>query len=167
MNINRFAFLLSILIFSSSIASAGWFGGPKTYDECIIESMKGVTSDVAASAIRRSCRKKFPIKSTAPKTIELPRSVLEKIDANAHFSDRYFGGRIFNGSDWHISTLKISIKDHTSGKTREYTTKAENMEDYNFAPLAPNKAGWFSIVPYNFPKNFVWGIVGGEGYKDD
>lgn len=167
MNNSRFAVLLLMLVFSASFANAGWYGGPKTYDECIIESMKGVTSDVAAREIRRSCRKKFPIKSTAPKTIELPRSVLDKIDAKAHFKDGYFGGKIFNGSDWHISTLKIAIKDNTSGKTREYTTKAKNIEDYNFAPLAPNKAGWFSFVPYNFPKNFVWGIVGGDGYKDD
>ena len=34
--------------------------GPDSYDECILESMKGVTSDVAARIIMLSCRNKFP-----------------------------------------------------------------------------------------------------------
>ena len=38
--------------------------GPDNYDECILESMKGVTSDVAARLIHRSCRNKFPKEST-------------------------------------------------------------------------------------------------------
>lgn len=31
-----------------------------SYDECILESLKGVSSDVAANAIIASCRSKFP-----------------------------------------------------------------------------------------------------------
>ncbi len=31
-----------------------------SYDECILESLKGVSSDVAANAIITSCRSKFP-----------------------------------------------------------------------------------------------------------
>ena len=31
-----------------------------SYDECILESLKGVSSDVAANAIIASCRNKFP-----------------------------------------------------------------------------------------------------------
>ena len=34
--------------------------GPNTFDDCILESMKGVTSDMAAQAIYRSCKQKFP-----------------------------------------------------------------------------------------------------------
>lgn len=33
---------------------------PGNYDDCILENMKGVSSDVAARNIRRACRKKFP-----------------------------------------------------------------------------------------------------------
>ena len=36
-----------------------------SYDECILESLKGVSSDVAANAIIASCRNKFP-ESVAP-----------------------------------------------------------------------------------------------------
>jgi hypothetical protein len=38
---------------------AGWFG-PSNFDECILQNMKGVTSDVAAGQIVRVCRHKFP-----------------------------------------------------------------------------------------------------------
>ncbi|WGS85828.1 hypothetical protein [Methylomonas sp. UP202] len=33
---------------------------PKSYHDCILENMKGVTSDKAAIFIRSSCREKFP-----------------------------------------------------------------------------------------------------------
>lgn len=33
---------------------------PENYDECILETMKGVSSDVAARAIIESCRRMFP-----------------------------------------------------------------------------------------------------------
>ena len=34
--------------------------GPNNYEECILESMKGVGSDQAAGAIQRACRTQFP-----------------------------------------------------------------------------------------------------------
>ncbi len=41
-----------------------------SYDECILESLKGVSSDVAASAIIASCRSTFP--ETAPAAVVEP-----------------------------------------------------------------------------------------------
>lgn len=41
-----------------------------SYDECILESLKGVSSDVAANAIIASCRSKFP--ETAPAAAATP-----------------------------------------------------------------------------------------------
>lgn len=41
-------------------ASHGGLFGPSNYDECITDSMKGVSSDVAARAIIESCRNLFP-----------------------------------------------------------------------------------------------------------
>ena len=37
---------------------------PKNFHECILENMKGVTSDDAAGAIMYACRKTFPIEKT-------------------------------------------------------------------------------------------------------
>lgn len=47
------------LVLLPSFATAGLFG-PSTYDECITDAMKGVTSDVAARAIIKACRERFP-----------------------------------------------------------------------------------------------------------
>ena len=44
--------------------------GFASYDECILESLKGVSSDVAASAIIASCRSAFP--ETAPAAAVAP-----------------------------------------------------------------------------------------------
>lgn len=53
-------FLAIILIFASSnCAYADWFG-PKDYDECILENMKGASNKDAVIAIKRACRSKFP-----------------------------------------------------------------------------------------------------------
>jgi len=46
-----------------STASAGSFA---TYEDCILENMKGVESDAAALLIQRACRSKFPPPGHAP-----------------------------------------------------------------------------------------------------
>jgi len=55
MRLASLLFLLSCF----GTAHAGWFG-PKNYDECILENMKGVTIVQAVWAIKSSCRAKFP-----------------------------------------------------------------------------------------------------------
>jgi hypothetical protein len=47
-----------------------------SYDECILESLKGVSSDVAANAIIASCRSKFP--ESAPIAAEAAEPVPEQ-----------------------------------------------------------------------------------------
>lgn len=54
----RLIFLL-FMLGCFGTAHAGWFG-PKNYDECILENMKGVTLKQAVWAIQNSCRAKFP-----------------------------------------------------------------------------------------------------------
>jgi len=56
--ITRFAFFIIGLTVSGSAVSD--FFGPGNFDECITDSMKGVTSDLAARAIYQSCRNQFP-----------------------------------------------------------------------------------------------------------
>ena len=67
------------ILMLTDYASAGLFG-PSNFDECILQSMKGVTSDVAASLIAQSCRKKFPDKpKEEKKTRELSDSELAQL----------------------------------------------------------------------------------------
>jgi hypothetical protein len=53
---------LTILGFAlAGTAGAGWFG-PSNYDECILEHLKGVSSDMGARMVAASCAKQFPPK---------------------------------------------------------------------------------------------------------
>jgi hypothetical protein len=51
--------LLPLLLISPGI-SHGDLSDPSNYDECIVQSMRGVSSDIAARAIIESCRNLFP-----------------------------------------------------------------------------------------------------------
>ena len=53
--------VLLVLVLTNTIASAK--DTYSDYDECILENLKGVTSDEAAILIYMSCRKKFPYPS--------------------------------------------------------------------------------------------------------
>ena len=55
--------LLIVSAFCLPNISFGQIFGPDNYDDCIIEGMQGVTSDIAARAILVACRDKFPIAS--------------------------------------------------------------------------------------------------------
>ncbi len=64
--------LLFAVVLTATInvpAWAGWFG-PDNYEECILDSMKGVTSNAAAVAIAQACRAKFPLPPPPPPTAE-------------------------------------------------------------------------------------------------
>jgi len=50
--------LILLLLVSSNVFAFSLFG-PKNYDECILENMKDINSDVAASAVKRACHMKF------------------------------------------------------------------------------------------------------------
>ncbi len=80
-------------------------GGPDTYEECILENMKGVQSNLAAREIARSCRRKFPL-------IErLPKAYFAKVSAKAHTDANRFYATIFNNCDnWKITAVQFKIR---------------------------------------------------------
>ena len=160
--------ILMVSVFTclfSSVTYAGWLGGPSDYDECILEGIKGVTSDVAAQLIRQSCQKKFPRKTPEDKSVELPNSALEKIEGKAGTSSiGYFEGSLFNGNtDWHITSLTVRIVDNKTKQYRDYETSV-NQGLYS-SSLPPLARGEFSFKPYEMPKDNSWTILSGRGYK--
>ena len=56
---NILSLLVPLALLSPATSYGGLFG-PSNYDECITDSMRGVSSDVAARAIIESCRNLFP-----------------------------------------------------------------------------------------------------------
>ena len=68
--------LLPFVVFCPSI-SHGETDRPANYDECIVDAMKGVSSDVAARAIIDSCRNLYPVspREAAPPVAPVPEPV--------------------------------------------------------------------------------------------
>jgi hypothetical protein len=56
--ISFFLFLFLFLATTTQESFAGMFG-PKNYNECVLEKMKGVTSDYAARVIQKACFDEF------------------------------------------------------------------------------------------------------------
>jgi hypothetical protein len=60
MMLRKIPVLLLPLVVLSPSTSYGGPDGPSNYDECIVDALKGVSSDVAARAIIESCGNLFP-----------------------------------------------------------------------------------------------------------
>jgi hypothetical protein len=117
----RHILILIIAVFCPLTLHAG-SPGPSTYEECILDSMKGVTSDAAANAIIDSCKHMFPGKKPTSEIAQgqdsgvVPSSVLEKLSGMAgvkrNTSNRTppkFSGTIFNESQWVITDITVTI----------------------------------------------------------
>ncbi|MFH1025685.1 MAG: hypothetical protein V1764_03310 [Nitrospirota bacterium] len=145
-----------------SISSAGLFG-PSNYDECIVESMKGVTSDVAARAIIQSCQKKFPVKK--PTDSELPSQALAKITGRAGLSFGSFRGSIYNGNNDYTIT-QITIVLIPKGNTHP-ADDFHNAKQYNvYVTVLPLTNSNFTVsVDSGDNEEFDWNITKARGYK--
>lgn len=159
---NFYVILISLLLTLS--AQAGMFG-PSNYDECIAESMKGVTSDVAARAIIKSCRDRFPEKkSQLPPSKALSNDQLIGIDGRAGLSfGNYYAGDLYNGnSDVSITEISFYVTTKIGGKEvrRVYLCKV------HIAPQTSSSFG-FNIITGDKDADYSWGIIEAKGYKSD
>lgn len=90
-SINKWLLLAPLFILNFSAHAWNPFG-PSNFDDCIIQNMKGVTSDTAAASIRYSCKQKFPEK-TSPKSQEpATRMGNPRLD----IWDKPYNQRVFN-----------------------------------------------------------------------
>lgn len=156
----RYFLIFSVIIVIPTTSFAGLFG-PSNFDECIIESMKGVTSDTAALAIATACRRKFPGKAQQ-KTVEVPEAVVGQLNGNASMSaDGFFGGTAYNGNDnWCITQFTILIKPKSN--------QQEKAIEYNVnVTVQPLTTQYFNILafPTGYSGQFDWTIVSARGYR--
>ena len=155
-----YAFFLLFVGLASTETQAGWFG-PSNYDECIFESMKGVTSDLAAQAIIQSCREKFPEKQKEQrKTRDLSANELGQLTGRAGDFGNYFSGHLHNGNDMvTITQVSISVTTTIGGKevTQRYTSEV------NIPSHSTGKFG-FRIITGDKGEKYSWSIVGARGY---
>ncbi len=150
----------SLVILLSTESSAGWFG-PSNYAECILESMKGVTSDRAATLVARSCREKFPDKPQK-KTRELSSSELGQVTGRAGMESYIsrFKGNLYNGNtSVTVTQVSVGVTTKIDGKevSRTYVTDVsippQNTADFSL-----------SIIIGDNGADYSWGLVAARGY---
>ncbi len=95
---------------NTSQANAQFFG-PDSYEECILESMEGVSSDIAAREIVRACRSQFPREYTPPIPISNPDCLF------LFNSDTFeFGALAQRPSEEEMKNLESTIGPARTGK---------------------------------------------------
>jgi len=150
------------MLFPSVRALAGIFG-PSNFDECVLQSMKGVTSDAAARIIARACRNKFPENPKEnKKTRELSEDELRNVHGRAgHDWGTHFGGNLYNGNS-KVTITQVLVIVVTKLKGKE-TSRREYLTDVKIQPQTTASFG-FEFVVGEAGSDYSWGIIGGRGY---
>lgn len=144
----------------STVAIAGMFG-PTNFEECILDSMKGVTSDQAANAITYACRKKFqnqsePKKSTRTLTADELKFVTGR--GGPSYSSDYFSIDLYNGnSKVSVSKVTIFIRTKIGGKV------VDNLysNDVDIPPMT-TKDLFFKFIRGDEKASYEWTV--GEAF---
>jgi hypothetical protein len=153
---------ISFAIFAIAALSTLTACGPRDYDECILQAMKGVNSDMAARAIVKSCRDKFPERK--PQDSELPPEALRQLTGHGGMGYGSFSGNIYNGNeDWTVTQVTIMLLPKGKEKDADaFLDAKEYNEDVTVAPLTSSDF-YFSV---DGPKQeYSWNIVRARGHR--
>ena len=144
------AFFVATTVCFPTVALAGLFG-PSTYDECVLENMKGVGSDLAARAVVASCRSQFPVNKPAETTL-LPTHLVKTMQPQYQQVGKALSVTIKNGnSDWVVTNviLKITfVPEPTRVPTRQNPFTNFVMDPINrelATSIFPNKTGQIDL----------------------
>ena len=125
---------LSLMLFfgSGGVSYSGLFG-PSNYDECIIESMKGVKSDLAAAAVMKACMNKFPSKKSPTFTPSpIKKKTPPELDSNGMKVCRV-----------------ISENGNWSFVTKERLSKLKNVKQLAVTTSEGEKITWVTPSDYD------------------
>ena len=80
----------------------------ETYDECLINGLKGTTSDVAAIAIKNACAEKFPSKTKKVISLHSP-DALANVTGTINLSEGSVSGMIYNQLPFKTPLVGVTI----------------------------------------------------------
>jgi hypothetical protein len=181
MMLRKVPVLLVPLVLLSPALSYSDSSGPSNYDECILDAMRGVSSDVAAQAIIDSCRNLFPDtpQAAAPQAApqpppepapapldttgarDLTAAELGQLRATAKiFGDAYRVTVVNDNPNLTLTEVTIAVWDETDlGATRrEYSEAVE---------IGPQTS---ALVKYEVryrgqETGWRWGVVAARGVE--
>lgn len=135
--------------------------GPKDFGDCVLQNMKGVTSDTAAEIVRYECNEKFNKRNIPDKKIE-SHEVIDKIEGFAVLKyGKNLSIDLYNGnSEITVTqiTIAVNIKEKGGSVTRVYE------HDVDLAPLQKGFA-FIEIMNPKSSENFEWRIISLRGHN--
>jgi hypothetical protein len=118
--------LVAAMLFVITLSACG----PQTRNDCILENMRGVTSDDAAIAIRNACNSKHTRHSIAPPKSECgtrPMTAKElaklQIRARVKWEDlslNYLTFSVYNGNNTSVEKMSVRIRDISFSAPQDY-----------------------------------------------
>lgn len=131
------------------------------YDDCILLYMSGVSSDVAAIAIQKSC--KAQSRSVANQDAELPADAIGRLDGNGRALTDSFRVQIYNGnSEWILTQVTIALAQKKKKDDLEPFVAKQYTSNVTIDPLTAESFS-FSIVDQH--PEYDWGIASARGIK--
>lgn len=133
------------------------------YDQCIQESMKGITSDRAAAIAMHSCREKLAEMELhgAP----LPPDALGKLIIHAGFGYGIFSGSIYNGNSEYTVT-QITILLTPTGKMKPAEASVDGKEyDIDLTVRPFTKSALSMPILSDNTQEYSWEITKASGYR--
>ena len=152
---------VSLLILPMLLPGLAGGAAPSDYDECILESMKGVKSDLAATSIIRSCRNKFPdMPKEESKSRVLSSKEINQLTGRAGLAGIYFSGKIYNGNaNITISEITIQITTTIGGKEVASLYRDD-------VTIEPQTTGYFrfGVLEGDKDADYSWAINSARGH---
>lgn len=159
-----------ILMFflQSGVSNAWTLFGPKNYDDCILQGMKGVTSDTAAAHIARSCREKFPAQENKCISEELTNSERELVTMKPKSwgsgGTYYFELDLYNGNkDKAVSEVLVELNADSVSSPQRY--KMQISGSSNRAVIAPYATGNAFVQTQKLEGNTTYKIISLKGCR--
>ena len=150
--------ILFILLISFGFGACNAWSlfGPRTLEDCILENMKGVTSDDAAKQIQFACYSKFS-EIEAPKKCKMREMTSQEsgnITGNSSITNigyPYFSGNFYNGNS--VAT----VDEIVVGFRADNIKPAQEYALYLSSPISPKSSSTAGIRVQAIPtKNFEW-----------
>lgn len=154
---------VGVMLTLSTVSYSAIFGS-SNYNECIVDAMKGVTSDVAARAIKQSCKDKH---SNSPSSRDITKYVRPKIeDVKGGFNEGIDGFnfyvQLYNGSNYVITSMILTMT-FKNGEGKVVTRKYRSIT--NSSPMDTNNH-FFPVNQQVKPTVISWDVEAIEGYKN-
>jgi hypothetical protein len=107
-----------VVVVAGVCLSISWLiqSSSANYDDCILDGMKGVTSNTAALEVKKACRSKYPENSELTALVSLNQEQISRLRIEGKLlssgGGNSFAARIYNGnSDLQLSSVTILINE--------------------------------------------------------